>query len=86
MDHIYGCMDFISGGKNFEKFDCCQGFLELHYLELCILKLLCKSSHLKSCLISLSQEVNEAFEKLKQLALRRQERLFGAHEIQNFFR
>ena len=32
------------------------------------------------------QEVNEAWEKLKQLALRRQERLFGAHEIQNFFR
>jgi len=40
----------------------------------------------KSRLIRLSQEVNEAWEKLKQLALRRQERLFGAHEIQNFFR
>jgi len=42
--------------------------------------------HLKSLVSCLSQEVNEAWEKLKQLALRRQERLFGAHEIQNFFR
>lgn len=31
-------------------------------------------------------EVNEAWEHLKILALRRQEKLFGAHEIQNFNR
>ena len=31
-------------------------------------------------------EMNDAWEKLKQLTLRRQERLFGAHEIQHFNR
>ncbi|XP_067662527.1 spectrin alpha chain-like isoform X1 [Haliotis asinina] len=32
------------------------------------------------------QEVNEAWQRLKQLSLLRQERLFGAHEIQRFNR
>ena len=31
-------------------------------------------------------EVNEAWQRLKQLSLLRQERLFGAHEIQRFNR
>ncbi|XP_021345339.1 spectrin alpha chain-like, partial [Mizuhopecten yessoensis] len=30
------------------------------------------------------QEINEAWQRLKQLSLLRQERLFGAHEIQRF--
>ena len=32
------------------------------------------------------QDLNEAWERLKQLSLQRQERLFGAHEIQHFNR
>ena len=32
------------------------------------------------------EEVNEAWQRLKQLSLLRQERLFGAHEIQRFNR
>ena len=32
------------------------------------------------------QELNEAWERLKSLALRREEKLFGAHEIQHFNR
>ena len=32
------------------------------------------------------RELNEAWERLKQMALTRQERLFGAHEIQRFNR
>ena len=31
-------------------------------------------------------EVNEAWQRLRQLSLLRQERLFGAHEIQRFNR
>ena len=32
------------------------------------------------------QELNEAWERLKGLSLKRQEKLFGAHEIQHFNR
>ena len=32
------------------------------------------------------QDLNEAWERLKSLSLRRQEKLFGAHEIQHFNR
>ena len=32
------------------------------------------------------QEVNEAWKRLRQLSLLRQERLYGAHEIQRFNR
>lgn len=32
------------------------------------------------------QELNEAWQRLRQMALMRQERLFGAHEIQRFNR
>lgn len=32
------------------------------------------------------KEINEAWERLKNLSLLRQERLFGAHEIQRFNR
>ena len=32
------------------------------------------------------QEMNEAWERLKALSQKRQERLFGAHELQNFNR
>ena len=32
------------------------------------------------------QDLNEAWERLKNLSLQRQERLFGAHEIQHFNR
>lgn len=32
------------------------------------------------------EEVNDAWQRLKQLSLLRQERLFGAHEIQRFNR
>lgn len=32
------------------------------------------------------QEVNEAWQRLRQLSLLRQERLYGAHEIQRFNR
>lgn len=34
----------------------------------------------------LHQELNEAWQRLRQMALMRQERLFGAHEIQRFNR
>lgn len=33
-----------------------------------------------------TQELNEAWQRLRQMALMRQERLFGAHEIQRFNR
>lgn len=41
-------------------------------------------SHIKMCTIM--QELNDSWQRLKQLAVMRQEKLFGAHEIQRFNR
>lgn len=36
--------------------------------------------------LNIVQELNEAWQRLRQMSLMRQERLFGAHEIQRFNR
>ncbi len=44
------------------------------------------SEEVNICYIDFIQELNEAWERLKSLSLRRQDKLFGAHEIQHFNR